>query len=173
MFRIGLGKSSFIPDKDIRILRELTRYRYKLKSMRSGGKNRFQNALAVCNVALDSVMSDMFGKSATAITDYLISDEDFDARHCVSLLHRSLKKKRMMYWPLLSVMKSRWSRNTASALSVRVDMPEPLKEKRLAKTVKQTVRFLETQSLTVLDSACPLFSSVGCPGNPRLTGLLS
>ena len=93
LFRIGLVKSSFIPDKDIRILRELTRYRYKLTSMRSSEKNRFQNAFTVCNVALDSVVSDMFGKSATAITDYLTSDEDFDAQHCVSLLQRSLRKK--------------------------------------------------------------------------------
>lgn len=93
LFRIGLVKSSFIPKKDIRILRELTRYRYKLTSMKNSEKNRFQNAFTVCNVALDSVVSDMFGKSATAITDYLTSDEDFDARHCVSLLQRSLKKK--------------------------------------------------------------------------------
>lgn len=93
LFRIGLVKSSFIPAKDIRILRELTRYRYKLTSMKSSEKNRFQNAFTVCNVALDSVVSDMFGKSATAITDYLTSDEDFDPQHCVSLLYRSLKKK--------------------------------------------------------------------------------
>ena len=93
LFRIGLVKSSFVPAKDIRILRELTRYRYKLTSMRSSEKNRFQNAFTVCNVALDSVVSDMFGKSATAITNYLTSDEEFDAEHCVSLLHRSLKKK--------------------------------------------------------------------------------
>ena len=93
LFRIGLVKSSFIPDKDIRILRELTRYRYKLISMQSSEKNRFQNAFTVCNVALDSVVSDMFGKSAAAITDYLTSDEDFDPQHCVSLLQRSLKKK--------------------------------------------------------------------------------
>lgn len=93
LFRIGLVKSSFIPDKEIRVLRELTRYRCKLTSMRSSEKNRFQNAFTVCNVALDSVVSDMFGKSATAITDYLTSDEDFDAQHCVSLLQRSLKKK--------------------------------------------------------------------------------
>ena len=93
LFRIGLVKSSFIPNKDIRILRELTRYRYKLTSMKSSEKNRFQNAFTVCNVALDSVVSDMFGKSATAITDYLTSDEDFNAQHCVSLLQRSLKKK--------------------------------------------------------------------------------
>ncbi len=93
LFRIGLVKSSFIPAKDIRILRELTRYRYKLTSMKSSEKNRFQNAFTVCNVALDSVVSDMFGKSAAAITDYLTSDEDFNAQHCVSLLQRSLKKK--------------------------------------------------------------------------------
>jgi len=93
LFRIGLVKSSFIPDKEIRVLRELTRYRYKLTSMKSSEKNRFQNAFTVCNVALDSVVSDMFGKSATAITDYLTSDEDFDAGHCLSLLQRSLKKK--------------------------------------------------------------------------------
>ncbi len=93
MFRIGLVKSSFIPGKDIRILRELTRYRYKLTSMKSSEKNHFQNAFTVCNVALDSAVSDMFGKSATAITDYLTSDEDFNAQHCVSLLRRSLKKK--------------------------------------------------------------------------------
>ena len=93
LFRIGLVKSSFLPARDIRILRELTRYRYKLACMKSSEKNRFQNAFTVCNVALDSVVSDMFGKSAIAITDYLTSDEEFDPQHCVSLLQRSLKKK--------------------------------------------------------------------------------
>lgn len=93
LFRIGLVKPSFIPDLEIRILREFTRYRYKLVSMKSSEKNQFQNAFTVCNVALDSVVSDMFGKSATAITDYLTSDGKFDANHCVSLLQRSLKKK--------------------------------------------------------------------------------
>ena len=68
-----------IPELDIRILRELTRYRYKLTSMKSSEKNRFQNAFTVCNVALD-----MFGVSATAITDYLASDESFSPDHCVS-----------------------------------------------------------------------------------------
>lgn len=93
LFRLGLVPSSFIPPKPIRILREFTRYRYKLVSMKSSEKNRFQNALTVCNVALDSVVSDMFGKSATAIIDYLISEENFEPEHCVSLLQKSLKKK--------------------------------------------------------------------------------
>ncbi len=93
LFRLGLVPGSFIPSKNIRILREFTRYRCKLVSMKSSEKNRFQNAFTVCNVALDSVVSDMFGKSATAITDYLISEGSFDPEYCVSLLQRSLKKK--------------------------------------------------------------------------------
>jgi len=93
LFRLGLVPGSFIPPKPIRILRELTRYRSKLVSMKSSEKNRFQNAFTVCNVSLDSVVSDMFGKSASAITDYLMSDEAFQPEHCVSLLQRSLKKK--------------------------------------------------------------------------------
>ena len=35
----------------------------------------------------------------------------------------------------------------------KVDMPEHLKEKQLAKAVKQAIRFLETQGLTVFHSA--------------------
>ncbi len=74
LFRLGLVPGSFIPSKPIRVLREFTRYRYKLVSMKSSEKNRFQNAFSVCNIGLDSVVSDMSGKSATLIIDYLLSD---------------------------------------------------------------------------------------------------
>lgn len=93
LFRIGLVRGSFIPEKDIRILREYTRYRFKLVSCKSSEKNRYQNVFTVCNVALDAVVSDMFGKSASSITDYIVNSDSFDSEHCVSLLQRSLKKK--------------------------------------------------------------------------------
>ncbi|WP_368293619.1 IS110 family transposase [Dehalobacter sp. TBBPA1] len=93
LFRLGLVPGSYIPNKPIRILREYTRYRYKLVSCKSSEKNRFQNAFTVCNVALDAVVSDMFGKSASSITDYLISTDSFDPQYCSSLLKSSLKKK--------------------------------------------------------------------------------
>ncbi|KJR99911.1 MAG: transposase [Peptococcaceae bacterium BRH_c4a] len=93
LFRLGLVPGSFIPSKCVRILREYTRYRFKLVSCKSSEKNRFQNAFTVCNVALDAVVSDMFGKSASSITDYLVNSDTFDPEHCISLLQRSLKKK--------------------------------------------------------------------------------
>ena len=93
LFRLGLVPGSFIPNKDIRILREYTRYRFKLVSCKSGEKNRYQNVFTVCNVALDAVVSDMFGKSASSITDYIVNADTFDPEYCVSLLKTSLKKK--------------------------------------------------------------------------------
>ena len=95
LFRMGLVPGSYIPCKPIRILREFTRYRYKLTSCRSSEKNRFQNALTVCNVALDSVVSDIFGKSATSVIDYLLKQSDNSINHeeISSRLLRSLKKK--------------------------------------------------------------------------------
>ena len=93
LFRMGLVPSSYIPSKDIRILREFTRYRSKLVSMRSSEKNRFQNAFTVCNLTLDAVVSDMLGKSATDIENYLLDTDTVDPEHCVSLLRCSLKKK--------------------------------------------------------------------------------
>ena len=72
-----------------------TRYRYKLTSCKSSEKNRFQNALTVCNVALDSVVSDIFGKSATSIIDYLLEQSGNSINHeeISSKLLCSLKKK--------------------------------------------------------------------------------
>ena len=93
LFRLGLVPGSFIPKKDVRILREFTRYRFKLVSCKSSEKNRYQNVFTVCNVALDAVVSDMFGKSASSILDYITNSDTFEPEHCVSLLKTLLKKK--------------------------------------------------------------------------------
>ena len=95
LFRLGLVRGSYIPCKKIRILREFTRYRYKLVSCRSSEKNRYQNAHTVCNVALDSVVSDVFGKSSTSIIDYLLEQSGTSIDHEViaSKLLKRLKAK--------------------------------------------------------------------------------
>lgn len=98
LFRLGLVKGNYITCKKVRILREYTRYRYKLVSCRSSEKNRYQNALTVCNVALDSVVSDIFGKSSTSIIDYLLEQSGTSINHeeIASKLLRSSNPKKML-----------------------------------------------------------------------------
>lgn len=86
LFRLGLVMGSYIPCKKIRILHEFTRYRYKLVSYRSREKNRYQNALTVYNVTLDSVVSDVFGKSSTSIIDYFLGQSGTSIDHEVIAL---------------------------------------------------------------------------------------
>lgn len=79
IFKHDLITSSFIPPPDIRQLRDLMRYRWKLTNFTTGEKNRVQNCLTVSNIKLDDVFSDVFGKAASAITDRLLeSNEPFD-----------------------------------------------------------------------------------------------
>ncbi len=79
IFKHGLVSGSFIPPADIRQLRDLMRYRWKLTNFTTGEKNRAQNCLTVSNIKLDDVFSDVFGKTASAITDRLLeSNEPFD-----------------------------------------------------------------------------------------------
>ena len=74
IFKHGLVAGSFIPPADIRQLRDLMRYRWKLTSFTTGEKNRAQNCLTVSNIKLDGVFSDVFGKAATAITTRLLDN---------------------------------------------------------------------------------------------------
>ena len=93
LFCFGLVRNSFIPEKPVRILREFTSCRAKLVAMMSSEKNRFQNCLTVCNIALDSVVSDIFGVSASKIIKYLLTDESPQPSACVGFLHKSMKGK--------------------------------------------------------------------------------
>lgn len=74
IFKHDLVAGSFIPPSDIRQLRDLVRYRWKLTSFITGEKNRAQNCLTVSNFKLDDVFSDVFGKAASAITARILEN---------------------------------------------------------------------------------------------------
>ena len=80
LYMYGMVKPSFIPPKDIRELRDLVRYRFKLTNMVTGEKNRAHNCLTVSNLKLDDVFSDIFGKSSRSITEHILQHpgETFD-----------------------------------------------------------------------------------------------
>jgi len=75
LLRNGLVRGSFVPPKDIRELRDLTRYRKKLVQAISSEKNRIQKVLEDANIKLSSVVSDTFGVSSTIIIGELIKGE--------------------------------------------------------------------------------------------------
>ena len=80
LYMCGMVKPSFIPPADIRQLRDLVRYHFKLICMTTGEKNRTYNCLTVSNLKLDDVFSDIFGKSSRSITEQILqhSGEYFD-----------------------------------------------------------------------------------------------
>ena len=93
LFKHDLVAGSFMPPADIRQLRDLMRYRFKLTCFMSSEKNRLQNCLTVSNIQLGNVVSDTFGKSAQAILDKILenpADTSFDLE---PLVFKSLKKK--------------------------------------------------------------------------------
>jgi len=91
LFKLGLVRSSFIPQKDFRVLREFTRYLYKLTCNRSSEKNRFTNALTVGNCKLDMVFTDIFGKSSKSIIDVILNNDSFSDEDILSCLRKNCK----------------------------------------------------------------------------------
>lgn len=93
IFKHDLVAPSFMPPLDIRQLRDLMRYRFKLICFKSSEKNRLQNCLTVSNIQLASVVSDTFGVTSQRIIDKILEnplDTSFDL---LPLIHGSLENK--------------------------------------------------------------------------------
>jgi len=93
LFKHDLVAASFMPPIDIRQLRDLMRYRFKLTCFTSSEKNRFQNCLTVSNIQLGNVVSDTFGKSSQKIIDKILENPLNKSFDIESLIHSSMKKK--------------------------------------------------------------------------------
>lgn len=68
----GLLRSSFVPPKPIRELRDLTRYRRKLVESQAAERNRLLKLLETANIKLSSVATDVFGVSGRLMLRALI-----------------------------------------------------------------------------------------------------
>lgn len=84
----GLLKPSFIPPKQQRELRDLTRYRRKLIQMVSSNKNRIIRTLEDGNVKLSSVLSDTSGTTATKLINMLCDGKSLTIKDIDSVRHR-------------------------------------------------------------------------------------
>ena len=93
LFKHDLVAGSFMPPADIRQLRDLMRYRFKLTCFKSSEKNRYQNCLTVSNIQLASVVSDTFGKSSQKIIAKILENPDDTSFDIGPLIHGSMKNK--------------------------------------------------------------------------------
>lgn len=89
--RYGLVKSSFIPPKELRGLRLITRYRMKLKGMIASEVNRMHKILNDAGIRLSLVFSDIQCLSAMGVIESLIKAEAVS--DIVAKLKGSTRKK--------------------------------------------------------------------------------
>jgi transposase len=90
----GLLKGSFIPERPIRELRDLTRYKTKLTHQISAEKNRFQKILEDANIKLSSVLNDVFGATGTKIMNHILSCESYRPEQLLQYVHGRVKASR-------------------------------------------------------------------------------
>ena len=86
----GLLKPSYIPAKEQRQLRDLTRYRNKLIQHVASEKNRIMRILEDCNIKLSSVVSSTSGSTATALIDMLCEGKKLTLDDIKSVYHGKL-----------------------------------------------------------------------------------
>lgn len=89
--RFGLVKNSFIPPKELRNLRTISRYRTKLVNILAGEKNRLHKLLDDAGIYLGNIVSDIHGVSSKAIIKGLIEGKSM--RELFECIRGSLKKK--------------------------------------------------------------------------------
>jgi transposase len=71
----GLIRSSFVPEQETQELRELMRTRKQLSRQQVSHIQRLQKTLEAANIKLDSVVTDIVGKTGRAIIQALIAGE--------------------------------------------------------------------------------------------------
>ncbi len=92
LMRHGLLRASFVPDRTLRELRELVRYRRSLIEERVREANRIQKLLEGANIKLGDVASDILGRSGRAMLQAIASGET-DPKMLATLALGRLKGK--------------------------------------------------------------------------------
>lgn len=93
LLRAGLLNRSFIPKKDIREVRDLTRYRISVISDITSQKNRIEKFLQSCGFRLSSFISDIFGASGSAIIKHLYTHGSITIKDLDSCLKTKTRRR--------------------------------------------------------------------------------
>ncbi len=92
LLQCGLLRGSFVPPREVRQLRDLTRHRAQLAGEHTRAANRIHKLLEDANVKLGAVASDVLGKSGRAMLRALL-DGERDPSRLAELALGQLRKK--------------------------------------------------------------------------------
>lgn len=92
----GQIKPSYVPCKEIRDIRELTRTYMKLTQERTAHKNRIHKILQRAGIRISGVLSDIFGKSGNIILNGILNGKSIDQTFKEISNKRVRKKKELI-----------------------------------------------------------------------------
>ena len=92
LLRHGLVQASFIPSRDIRELRDLTRRRRTLMQEGARERNRVQKLLEDANVKIGNILTNVFGMSGQAMLEALLENK-LNAEQIANLAQGRLRPK--------------------------------------------------------------------------------
>ncbi len=121
----GLLRSSFVPPKPIRELRDLTRYRRKLVESQTAERNRLLKLLETANIKLASVATDVFGVSGRLMLKALAKGET-TPQQMAELAKRSLRSK---IPPLELALEGKMEEHHRFLLQLQLDRLEAVSER--------------------------------------------
>ena len=87
----GLLRASFIPDREQREFRELTRFRKSQMEERARNLNRLQKMLEGANIKFSGVVRDINGKSAQSLLELVVVSESFDISDVQQRMENNIK----------------------------------------------------------------------------------
>jgi transposase len=120
VYRHGLVRGSFVPDRPMRELRELVRYRRSLTGDRAAEINRIQKVLEGANIKLASVVHDILGVSSRAMLEALIRGET-DPEAIVAQVRTGLRADRDTLRGAVEGLMGSHQRELLAAQLARVD----------------------------------------------------
>ncbi len=123
----GLLSSCFLPDDHTETLRTLVRFRKNLTDDSSRYVLRMQKSLELMNIKVHTVISDLMGKTGTAIVEMIIGGER-EPRKFLSVIDPRIKADTET---LLKSLEGNWRKEHLATLRISYDMYKVLQQQIL------------------------------------------